>query len=276
MKNKLKNGSIKSFLFVPADRPERFKKAIDSQANAIIIDLEDSVNDEQKAVGRDNIVKFDESNEPFWVRCNASNSLHFVEDMKCLEGLANLSGVVVPKAEDVTALHDVFVRLNKPIMIAIETLVGLDCVKSLAKVDGVCAVSFGVLDLARAFGVAVGTSGAVSVFNAIRFEILRACRLADVVAIESIFSDFQDMAGFVSHANFAYQMGFGGQLCIHPNQVRLANMAYAPSDEQKAFATSVLAEYEKTGNIAFGLHGIMVDLPVILWAKDLLKEAKDE
>lgn len=259
-----------SWLFVPADRKDRFVKAVNSGAGVVIIDLEDSVNDAQKQVGRANILAYDkECATPFWVRINATDTPHYAQDVALLAQCRQVAGIVVPKATCADSLTQV-AQLALPMLIAIETVDGIANVNALAKVRGVCAITFGVLDLARAMGFVPDSDGGRVMLDYLRCQILLASRLAQVVAIESIFANFQDTAGFLNNAKRAFEMGFVAQLCIHPNQVALANLAYQPSDEHIAFANLVLDKHTKTGDIAFAINGIMVDLPVIDWAKNLL------
>lgn len=261
---------MKSLLFVPADRPERFIKAQNAGANAIILDLEDSVADDHKELARTHIVEFDKTlnHRSVWVRINAQNSTHYQADIACVRTCTQLAGVVIPKCEDERALADFYWQTQLPIIAIIETAQGLANVQALAKANGVMALSYGVLDLGRTFGLVVGSRGADSFFNQVRYEILLASKLANIAPpIESIFANFKDNNGLTNYANNAFNMGFGGQLCIHPSQVATVNLSYQPSEDKISFAKSVLTMHEKTGKIAFALDGIMVDLPVIEWAK---------
>lgn len=260
-----------SFLFVPANRPDRFAKAMNAGATAVIIDLEDSVAEQDKVSARENIKTFAETGERFWVRINAPKNKHHQADIALIADCPTVLGVVVPKVEFADSLNAVHFASQKPMIAVIETAQGFANVRALAQGTGVVALSYGVLDLAQAFGVAMDDDSVNAFFDQVRFSLVLESKLANLSRpIESIFANFKDTKGLTKYAQHAFAMGFGGQLCIHPNQVSIVNASYRSSDEKLNFAKAVLAKYEQTGDVAFAIDGIMVDLPVIEWASHIL------
>lgn len=264
-----------SFLFVPADRPDRFIKAINSGANAIIVDLEDSVADADKAVARQHIHNIPkllgDTQTKIWLRINAPTTPHYADDVALIANCPHLTGIVLPKAEHPFIINALYNHAKLPILAVIETAQGLGAIREIAQSQGVAALSYGVLDLVRAFGLVRGSRGAESFFNQVRYELLLASRLANLPRpIESIFANFKDSKGLAEYAHHAYTMGFGGQLCIHPSQINLVNASYQPSDQQRVLAQKILKMHKNTNKIAFAIDGVMVDLPLIDWAKEML------
>lgn len=264
---------MSSHLFVPACRPDRFAKACHTHADSVILDLEDTVADHAKSAARQAVVQFDfQANkshpaQQLWLRINLNH--HLDEDLALANDCA-FSAIVVPKA-CLQTLTKISNATHLPLVAVIETAQGLAQLEQIAQSKGVKALSFGMLDLALALGVVLGSKGANIVFNQVRFRLLLASKTAGLQApIETIFKDFHDTQGFVQNARTAFEMGFGGQLCIHPTQVALAHAAYCPSNEQKQLAKRILDYHQATGEYAFAIDGMMVDLPLIDWAKELV------
>lgn len=270
---------MSSFLFVPANRPERFIKACQTGANAVILDLEDTVSYEEKTVARQNICQFDFNRhksfdtQELWLRINNNDELN--QDLQFISTYTDLPirTLLIPKAETAERLGAIFEKTNLPLIPLIETAQGLNNAQAIASTKGVYALSFGLLDLGRAFGVSFDSEGANIFFNQVRYQLLLASTLFGLhKPIETIYKDFKNTDGFLANAALAYQMGFGGQLCIHPSQVTLAHIAYRPSDDQLELAKQIVSHFETTNDYAFSIQGMMVDLPLIDWARGLLRQ----
>lgn len=264
----------RSFLFVPADRPDRFLKAQNSGCDAIIIDLEDTVAITKKAAARHALLDYDKTApKPYWVRMNndPANEQTFAEDLACLKQARHLAGVVVPKICDPAPISTLKDTLGVPVLAVIESVAGFFNLPNIAKTDGLFGLSFGLLDLGNALGVSHGSHGAALMFDRIRTELVLYSSLYGLARpIETIFSDFQDEDALTAACTHARQMGFGGQLAIHPKQIPIIHQHYRPSDAELSFAKKVLDTFTKTGEYAFAIDGKMVDLPVIDWASRLL------
>lgn len=266
----LRPKTARSFLFVPATQPERFLKAQNSTADTIIIDLEDTVSLDDKAIARRHIADFDKHTaKRFWVRVNNDGQLS--ADLTALNRLQNLAGIVLPKVETTDPIATAFSALQLPIIAVIETAKGMVNLPAIAQSKGVLALGFGLLDLGKSLGVVQGSQGADTVFNQLRSQLVIYSSVYGLARpIETIFPNFKDTDTLAKTATHAYEMGFGGQFAIHPTQTDPINHAYQPSDDERAFAQKILAHYHATSELAFAIDGIMVDLPLIDWAKTVV------
>lgn len=202
--------------------------------------------------------------QELWLRINSDH--HLDEDLALAKDCP-VSALVVPKA-CLQTLDKIGSATHLPLIAVIETTQGLAQLEQIAHSKGVKALSFGILDLALALGVVLGSGGGKTVFDQVRFRLLLASKSAGLQPpIETVFKDFHDTQGFVKNARTAFEMGFGGQFCIHPNQVALACAAYRPSDEQKRLAEQILSHHRTTGEYAFAIDGMMVDLPSLTGQK---------
>lgn len=262
----------KSLLFVPATRPERFEKAASCGAT-LVIDLEDTVHADDKDTARLSVIEFDtKATTPYWVRVGADPT----DDVRTLKSCRNLAGVLLPKAEDGKQITQLADTLGLAVIAVIETAYAMANVSDLAGSSGLFALSFGRLDLGRQLGAALGSRSAEILFDRLRADMVVYSGVYGLARpIETVFIDFKDRDGLIKTATHAYQMGFGGQLCIHPTQVPIVNTCYLPSDGQLAFAKAILRQHEATGEMAFAIDGVMVDLPLIDWAKTLNKPHSD-
>ncbi|GHB23425.1 HpcH/HpaI aldolase/citrate lyase family protein [Salinicola rhizosphaerae] len=262
----------RSLLFVPASRPDRFSKALSSEADAVIIDLEDAVAQEDKDDARQALAAFleDAAEDAVWVRINAMESDDALADLALCRDRPGIAGIIVPKAEHTRALAQA-AALGKPLIPLIESAAGLDRLAELARVEGVVALSFGALDLGLDLGLEPGTQGGDWVLDQARFQLVLQSRLAGLAApVETVTPEFRDTDVVERAARRASEMGFGGMLCIHPRQVEAVNAAFSPSVAQREWAERVLAVAAQDAG-AGQVDGQMIDAPVIERARRLLE-----
>src|SRR6476469_8306726 len=241
----------RSWLFVPADSERKIGKALESDADAVIFDLEDSVAPAQKAAARDILKGLPKaSNGPqWWVRVNPIGS-EFHKDDLSLIGSAYVHGIVLPKAEsggDVTQLaHRTG---NIPIhAIVTETAASLFGLLSYRRPGSpLSAMSWGAEGLSAALGASskYDQGGELS----FTFKLARSLCLAGAVAagvqpVDGVFADFKDQVGLKAEAEAARRDGFTGKLAIHPDQVAVINAAFTPSSEDIRHAEEVVAACE--------------------------------
>jgi citrate lyase subunit beta/citryl-CoA lyase len=272
----------RSWLFVPADSERKIAKALDSEADAIIFDLEDSVAPAQKAAARD-IVKAlpKRSGGPeWWVRINPIGSEFHKDDLHLI-GLADVHGIVLPKAEsgaDVTRLaHRTG---NIPIhAIVTETAASLFGLLSYRQPGSpLAAMSWGAEDLSAALGASskFDANGDLSfTYKLARTLCLAGAVAAGVQPVDGVFADFKDQAGLRAEAEAARREGFTGKLAIHPAQVPVINAAFTPTPEEVAHATEIVAAFEAhpdAGVLSVG--GKMVDRPHLVQAQRVLDRAR--
>ena len=273
----------RSWLFVPADSERKIAKALESDADAVIFDLEDSVAPAQKATARSILKGLPKrSNGPqWWVRVNPLGSEFHKEDLKLI-GSAYVHGIVLPKAEggaDVTQLaHRTG---NIPIhAIVTETAASLFGLLSYRQPNSpLAAMSWGAEDLSAALGASskYDASGEL----AFTYKLARSLCLAGAVAaevhpVDGVFADFKDEAGLRAEAEAAAREGFTGKLAIHPAQVPTINAAFTPSDDLR-HAEDIVAAFEAhpdAGVLSVG--GKMVDRPHLVQARRVLERSSKE
>ncbi len=267
------NNPFKTYLFVPATRLDRASKALDGDADHVIIDLEDAVETWNKDAVRSSLKEFDKTiSQPYWLRINAAHTADYAHDVAMIQTLDHVAGVLLPKAESalsITALHQ---ATNLPIIGVIETAKGVLNIDSMATATGLMAMTYGCLDLAKSLAMTLGTPASKAVLDRIRTDLLLHSAVNELNApIETIYADFNDDDGVGKFAKFAKDFGFGGQLVIHPKQIAPIRYATAHDDAMIDFAKAVLDHHEATGEAVFSVQGKMVDLPVIEWARGVLQ-----
>jgi citrate lyase subunit beta/citryl-CoA lyase len=274
----------RSWLFVPADSERKVTKALDSEADAIIFDLEDSVTPSMKPVARDlirNLLK--RSGGPqWWVRVNPLGS-EFIKDDLELIAIADIHGIVLPKAESGDDVRQLAHRTgNIPVhAIVTETAASLFGLLSYRDpASPLAAMSWGAEDLSAALGASskYDADGGLS----FTYELARSLCLAGAVAagvqpVDGVFADFKDDKGLKAEAEAARREGFTGKLAIHPAQVPVINAAFTPSKDDVAHAEQVVAAFEaqpSAGVLSVG--GKMVDRPHLVQARRVLERAARE
>ena len=279
------NGALaaaRSFLFVPANRPERFAKALSCGADAVIIDLEDAVAAADKAQVRaqlrDEFTQISASDRArLVVRMNAGGTVWEDDDLQLLQALAahGLAGVKLPKAESVAALRRVAAAVGSrcALLPLIETVAGLDQVDALSAGPQVLRLVFGHLDFQADLGLACASDEAELI--PVRLAIVLATRRAGLAAaVDGVTLATMDSAQLQLNATRSRRAGFGAKLCIHPEQVALVNQAFAPSAAELDWARRVLAAFETAGSGVVTLDGRMVDAPVVRLAERVLAQGR--
>ena len=274
----------RSWLFVPADSEKKVMKALESDADAVILDLEDSVAPAQKPTARDilkNLPKH--SNGPqWWVRVNPLGSEFHKDDLKLI-GSAYVHGIVLPKSESGSDVTQLAHRTgNIPIhAIVTETPASLFGLLSYRQPNSpLAAMSWGAEDLSAALGASskYDESGELSfTYKLARTLCLAGAMTAGVQPVDGIFADFRDSAGLKREAEAARREGFTGKLAIHPAQVPIINEAFTPSKDDVTHAEAVVAAFEAHPNAGvLSVGGKMVDRPHLVQAKRVLERAARE
>src|SRR6476646_2781115 len=241
----------RSWLFVPADSEKKIAKALDSQADAVIFDLEDSVAPAQKADARDILKNLPKrSNGPeWWVRVNPLGSEFHKDDLKLI-GSAYVHGIVLPKAESGADVTQLAHRTgNIPIhAIVTETAASLFGLLSYRQPNSpLAAMSWGAEDLSAALGASskYDENGELGVtYKLARSLCLAGASAAGVQPVDGMFADFKDEKGLRAEAEAARREGFTGKLAIHPAQVAVINTAFTPSDDDVRHAEEIVAAFE--------------------------------
>ncbi|HEX8936738.1 MAG TPA: CoA ester lyase [Sphingomicrobium sp.] len=272
----------RSWLFVPADSERKITKALESEADAIIFDLEDSVVPAMKSVARDllnNLPKRSGGPE-WWVRVNPLGS-EFIKDDLELIGLADIRGIVLPKAENGADVTELAHRTGNIPVHAIVTETAASLFGLLSYRDPnlpLAAMSWGAEDLSAALGASskYDVNGELS----FTYKLARSLCLAGAVAagvqpVDTIFADFRDEEGLRAEAEAGRREGFTGKLAIHPDQVRIINAAFTPSQDDVRGAEEIVAAFEAHPNAGvLSVGGKMVDRPHLTQARRVLERQR--
>jgi citrate lyase subunit beta/citryl-CoA lyase len=272
----------RSWLFVPADSEKKIAKALDSEADAIIFDLEDSVAPGQKAAARAILKDLPaRSGGPqWWVRINPIGSEHLKDDLELI-GLSDIHGIVLPKTESGADVTQLAHRTgNIPIhAIVTETAASLFGLLSYRDPRSpLSAMSWGAEDLSAALGAASkhDENGDLSfTYRLARSLCLAGAAAAGVQAVDGVFADFRDDDGLAREASAARREGFTGKLAIHPAQVAVINAAFTPSAEDVAHAEAIVAAFEAQPDAGvLSVGGKMVDRPHLVQARRVLERSR--
>lgn len=259
-----------AILFCPADRPERYEKALE-RADAVILDLEDAVAAEAKESARAALLEHPLDPARVIVRVNAFSTEDFAADLAAL-ATTSYRWIMLPKASSATELA----ALQGYDVIALcETAAGVLAAAELAADDCVVALMWGAEDLVASLGgsssrFAEGRYRDVARFA--RSSVLLAAAANGTAVIDSVYLDIADREGLRAEAEDAAASGFVATACIHPSQVAVIREAYAPTSEQIEHARAVLAA-AATEHGVFAFEGQMVDEPVLRHARTVVARA---
>lgn len=270
--------SARSFLFVPANRPERYAKALAAGAGAVIIDLEDAVAPDVKAQARQQLAAgFDSlqagERAQVLVRINAAGTPWHADDLALVGRLSQggLGGVVLPKAEAVADLVQLAATAGPAcaVLPLIESAAGLAVLDGLAACAGVTRLVFGNLDFQADLGMACGPDEAE--LQPVRLALVLASRRAGLPApVDGVTASTADTLQLQQDAARSRRGGFGAKLCIHPAQVAVVQAALAPTAAERDWAQRVIQGSRQAGGAVFTLDGRMVDTPVLRLAERTL------
>ena len=269
---------LRSLLFVPGTRQDRFAKAIASGADAVIFDLEDSVQPASKDQARDAVAEFLSSVSTecqLLVRINAFGTPWIDRDRAFIREHRSIDGVVLPKTETPAQVEDVARTLPAGHVIPLlETSRGVLNALAIASA-GVSALIFGAEDLTAQLGVPRTIGGEELLFA--RSQIVLAASAVGADAIDTVFTTVNDGTLLRQDATRARALGFGGKLAIHPSQIEIINDVFSPSEADVDRARRLIEAYDRTATHHQGVitwEGEMIDAPVVLRARRVLEVAE--
>jgi len=288
---------LRSLLFIPGDSEKKLAKAATCGADAVILDLEDSVAAATKPQARALVrALLDQHPGPrrpqFWVRVNPFDTRLTLADLAAVVPGAP-DGIIQPKIDgpaDVARLSYYLDALEaaaglpvgaiRIIPVATETAIAPFNLGGFAGAGLVrlAGLTWGAEDLATALGASTNRDASgdyAHTYRIVRSLTLLAARAAGVAAIDSVHTDFSDEAGLRASSAAAKAEGFSGRLAIHPAQVAPINTAFMPSPAEVAHAERVVAAFAaQPGAGVVGLDGMMLDRPHLIQAERLLAEAR--
>lgn len=271
----------RSLLFVPSNRPDRFEKASHSGADAVILDLEDSVGVSQKAASRDNLQAGADfaaaAGQSVYVRVNPVGTEWHTEDLAAAARI-NARGVIVPKCEDADVVDGIDRGLadGLELFVIMETAAGVLNAAALCRptTDRTRRVSFGAYDFALDMGVV--PEQAYALMTAARIQVAMAAVAGGVQPIDTAFADVRDPDAMRRQTEEAHGMGFTGKFAIHPDQVPIINEVLSPSPAEIDTAQRIVAafdEAERDGIAAITVDDKLVDYPIAQRAQATLERA---
>lgn len=276
--------SCRSYLFVPADSARKLAKAVESGADALILDLEDAVAPANKAAARAEAAGFLAQTLPMkrYVRVNGLSTGLTEEDVATTVAAAP-DGYVLPKCEgpaDIEALSALISRFGGSEKIGI-IAIGTETVRGLRRLmrenwshPRLSALTWGGEDLAADMGAERNRDEAgdyLGPFLMARDMTLLAAVEAGVAAVDAVFTDFRDEAGLLREARLAKTLGFSGKMAIHPAQVPVIHAAFRPEPAEVDWARAVIAALEAASEGVASLNGMMLDRPHLIRARKILE-----
>ncbi len=287
---------MRSLLFVPGDSERKLEKGFSSDADVVIVDLEDSVAPQNKAAARNVAAGFisarrKDTKAAVYVRVNDLTTGMADDDLAALVPAAP-DGIMLPKSnggrdiqllsaklrvhEAENALPDGGIRI---LPIVTETAAGVLAAASYAQAGTrLSGITWGAEDLSAAIGAHTARDAGglyTDVFRLARAMTILAASAAEVAAIDTVFPDFRDMATFEAECIEAERDGFTGKMAIHPAQVPVINAAFTPSREAIEHSAAVVSAFAAAGNPGVvGIEGKMYDRPHLRLAERLLARAK--
>jgi citrate lyase subunit beta/citryl-CoA lyase len=287
--------SARSLLFVPGDSDRKLAKCIDSAADIVILDLEDSVVPAQKAAARLRVGEFlvahaGRSAPRFWVRVNPLDTPEAAADLQAIFA-SPPDGIVQPKtrsADDVLRLarrlgeleaqRGVTPGKTRILPVATETPEAIFALGDFRRCGvRLYGLTWGAEDLSAAIGATdnrQANGGWTPPFQLVRSLCLFGASAAGVAAIDTLHADYRDSAGLRLSCGEARRDGFAGKLAIHPDQVPVINECFMPSAEEVSEAQRIVALFAASpGLAALSLDGRMVDIPHLRRAEKTLVRA---
>jgi citrate lyase subunit beta/citryl-CoA lyase/(S)-citramalyl-CoA lyase len=269
--------SLRSLLFVPGNRPDRFPRALDAGADAICIDLEDAVAPEAKAGARATVLAYSAEarsgtrRPALGVRINAIRTPDGLRDLAALADAPALPDfLMIPKMAhpaEAGIIADAFPGL--PLWPIVESAAGLFQAAAIAAAPNVAGLLFGAVDYAAECGCTLAWESLLTA----RGTLAAARAAAGIQLLDVPALDIKDSAGLDASTRRARDLGFTGRACIHPAQVETVNAAFAPTAAEVAAAHRLVEALRAAAGGAALLDGKLIEKPVILAAERVLARA---
>jgi len=287
---------MRSLLFVPGDSERKLEKGFGAGADVVIVDLEDSVAPQNKALAREIAARFiaerrAQTGSVIYVRVNDLSTGLTDDDLAAVVA-ARPDGIMLPKSNSGQDVQHLSAKLRvreaengladgaiKILPIITETPAGVLAAATYAGASArLAALTWGAEDLSAAIGARTARDERgryTDVFRFARTMTILAAGAAEVAAIDTVFPNFRDMAAFEAECLEAERDGFTGKMAIHPDQVPVINAAFTPSVEAVRHSAAIVAAFAAAGNPGVvGIDGKMVDRPHLRLAERLLARAR--
>ena len=289
---------IRSWLFVPGDSERKLEKAKDNPADALILDLEDSVSNDRQEIARQMVREYliarsDRTRQQLWVRVNPLDTELALPDLAAVMPGAP-DGIILPKtysAKEINTLcnflsalearEGLALKSTRIVNVATETAASL--VTFHTYLDGVskrlAGMTWGAEDLAAALGASDNINPDTGLYDdpylLAKSFCLAAARAIDVHPVGVVYPNFKDLKGFARDCQRDRKAGFIGKILIHPAQAEIANEAFTPSTAEVEHAEKVIAAFAANPGVGVvALDGMMLDMPHLKQAKNTLALAE--
>ena len=292
------SGIRRSIHFVPSGNDKMFAKALGLPADALILDLEDSVTSERKDAVRAEVCRWladaDFGRRQRLVRINPLNSQWCIADLEAVMQ-HHPDAIVLPKVlneKTISSIDAIMLNIEKQaglesravklLLIATEEAGAIFNLQQMANHPRVDGLTWGAEDLAASLGARARRDeqgNYLDVFKLARSLTLFAAVaavVAEVQPIDSVYVDIKNLAGLRKECEDAANMGFTGKMTIHPDQIEIVNTIFSPSQDEIAYATELVAAFalhSSEGRMAFTFRGHMVDVPHLKRAQQMLASA---
>ncbi len=290
---------IRSWLFVPGDSERKLEKARGNEADALILDLEDSVSNNRQEIAREMVCEYlkthtDRSRQQLWVRINPLDTDLSLPDLAAIMPGAP-DGICLPKvysARDTIKLCHCLSALEareglepfstRILTVATETAASLltfdTYLEPQNQTPRLAGLTWGAEDLAAALQASdnKGPDGDYDdVYKMAKSLCLATCRAVDIQPVGVLWVNFRDDAGLEADCLRDRKAGFVGKIAIHPAQPPIINRAFTPSEEEIAHAKRIVEVFEQNpGMGTVGLDGMMLDMPHLKQARNVLEMAE--
>jgi citrate lyase subunit beta/citryl-CoA lyase len=287
---------MRSYLFAPGDQPRKLEKAMRSGADAVLIDLEDSISTERKAEARQIAAGFlkDVHAAPhrprLFVRVNGHETGLIDDDLDAVMA-GRPDGILLPKAEGGVsvmhldakiavreAMHGIADGTTKIMALATETAAAMFLGGTYRGSSArLMALTWGAEDLSAELGAEANRDANGQFLDAYRLArsiCLTAAAAAGVQAVDTVYVDYRNEAGFRRETEDGRRDGFTGRMAIHPAQVPIINEVFTPTKEAIAHAQRVVAAFAAAGGAGtVGIDGMMYDRPHLVRAQQVIARA---
>ncbi len=263
---------LTTILFVPGTRPDRFAKALASGADAVCIDLEDSVPTGGKAAARAAVIGAMDAD--FALRINGLTTRAGLADLLALAEAETMPRLLlvakVESAAEIAIVRAILEDRTPPIVPLIETARGLREAHAIAAAPGVAAMMFGGGDLSAELGVALAWGPLVHA----RSAFVLACAEGGVPAIDVPYLTLDNVEGLAAETRAAKALGFVAKAAIHPAQIAPIHAILRPSADEIAEARAALAAFDAGGGRAIRFNGQMLEAPIVRRFRRILNNAE--
>ncbi len=288
---------IRSWLFVPGDSERKLEKGRGNSADALILDLEDSVSDDRQQIARDMVCAYlkanpERSRQQLWVRINPLDTDLSLPDLAAVMPGAP-DGICLPKVYSAAEVDELAHYLSaleareslplgstKILCVATETAASLLTFHTYLEgvTDRLVGMTWGAEDLAAALGASDNRNPLSGEYDdpylMAKSLCLAAARAIDVQPVGVVYVNFRDLDGLEADCLRDRRAGFIGKIAIHPAQAEVINRAFTPSADEVAYAQRVIDVFEKNPGLGtVGLDGKMLDMPHLKQARNVLAMA---